>query len=126
MVVKHNHVPKEKLKFLNNKQTNYERKNWSSLMLMNNNRCKMLTPEFINNATGLELHRFKWLNDWDIGSIPKKWNYLVDYDDDLNLNVISNLHFTEGGPYFENYRNCSYADIWFQELSKAKHPLGNL
>lgn len=126
MCVKHNHTPKEAIKFLNQKQTAYERKNWSSLMLMNNQRCTALTPEYVNNASGLELHRFKWLRDEDIGSIPKSWNYLVDYDQDLDLKQISNLHFTEGGPYFEKYRNCSFADSWFNELSESKYPLGSL
>jgi len=80
-VVKHHHVPKEKTKFLGEKQTVYEKKNWSSVMLFQNSKCKALTPEYVNAASGLELHRFKWLgNDDLIGEIPHRWNHLVDYD----------------------------------------------
>jgi hypothetical protein len=26
------------------------------------------------------------------------------------------LHYTEGGPWFENYRNCEFHTEWKQEL----------
>ena len=38
-VVKHDHVPKEDVKFLGEMQTKYEKKNWSSVMLINCARC---------------------------------------------------------------------------------------
>ena len=70
-VVKHMHVPKEEKKFLGQVQTKYEKKNWSSVMLMNCAKCKALTPEFVNTATGLQLHQFKWLGDDGlIGALP--------------------------------------------------------
>jgi hypothetical protein len=113
-VVKHHHVPREEVKFLNATQTKYEKKNWSSVMLFNAARCTALTPEFVNTATGLELHQFKWLGDDSlIGEIPHRWNHLVDYDPP-NPDV-SNVHYTVGGPYFEKYRNCEYADAWRRE-----------
>ena len=34
-VVKHDHIPKEDTKFLGSAQTRYEKKNWSSVMLLN-------------------------------------------------------------------------------------------
>src|SRR5262249_32231571 len=43
-VVKHDHRPSEKTKFLGEKQTAYDKKNWSSVMLFNNAKCKRLTP----------------------------------------------------------------------------------
>lgn len=61
MVVKHNHVPREERKFLGEPQTRYEKKNWSSVMLFNNTKCTALTPAYVNTASGLELHQFKWL-----------------------------------------------------------------
>ena len=123
MCVHHNHVPKEELKFLNQTQTKYERKNWSSVMLMNNAKCTALTPSYVETATGLELHRFKWLEDAHIGEIPSRWNHLVDYDPHLPLDKISNLHFTQGGPYFEQYRTCGYSDNWFAEYNTMIKPL---
>lgn len=71
MCVKHNHVPKEERKFLGAVQTKYEKKNWSSVMLMNCAKCTALTPDFVNSASGLELHRFQWLESDDlIGEVP--------------------------------------------------------
>lgn len=115
-VVKHAHVPKEDVKFLGAVQTRYEKKNWSSVMLMNCARCTALTPEYVNKASGLELHQFKWLEgDHLIGEIPSAWNHLVGYDApraDASL-----VHFTIGGPYFEEYRGCEYAESWRSERS---------
>lgn len=110
--VKHNHVPKETVKFLNATQTKYDCKNWSSVMMFNNARCRALTPEFVNTASGLELHQFKWLDSHDeIGDLPHGWNHLVGYDE-YDPNAM-NVHFTIGGPYFERYKECDYADEWF-------------
>jgi len=115
-VVKHDHKPAETVKFLDQPQRPYEKKNWSSVILFNNAKCKALTPDYVNTATGLELHQFKWLGDDAlIGELPHRWNHLVDYDPTVPPENISFLHYTEGGPYFEAYRNCSYADIWFAE-----------
>ena len=125
MCVHHNHVPKEESKFLNQTQTKYERKNWSSVMLMNNAKCKTLTPAYVKTASGLDLHRFRWIKDEQIGEIPHRWNHLVDYDPDLPLTEISNLHYTEGGPYFESYKNCGYSNQWLQEYSRLSKPFND-
>jgi lipopolysaccharide biosynthesis glycosyltransferase len=113
-VVKHEHVPSEDIKFLNAVQTKYQKKNWSSVMLFNNARCKTLTADFVNRATGLELHQFKWLeNDDLIGEIPHQWNHLVGYDaprPDASL-----VHYTIGGPYFTEYADCEYSREWFAD-----------
>lgn len=119
-VVKHNHVPKEDVKFLGAKQTKYEKKNWSSVILFNNAKCRALTPAYVNTATGLDLHQFKWLgNDNLIGEIPHRWNHLVGYDDpnpDVSL-----VHYTIGGPYFEEYRDCEFSEEWRRELQDMLH-----
>ena len=89
MCVKHDHRPTETRKFLGHVQTQYPMKNWSSVMLMNNRMCWRLTPDFVNTATGLQLHRFEWLKgaDWpksvedQIGELPRGWNHLVGYDE---------------------------------------------
>ena len=113
MVVQHDYVPKTQRKFLDQVQTKYERKNWSSLMLFNNERCRALTAAYVNSASGLELHRFKWLDDGEIGALPKEWNWLVT---EYPYNPAAKLvHYTVGGPWFEPYRSCDYADEWFAE-----------
>jgi len=39
---------------------------------------------------------------------------------------LSNLHFTTGGPYFEDYKNCGYADIWRAERERMLFAGANL
>ena len=115
-VVKHDHVPEEDTKFLGAPQTRYEKKNWSSVMLFNCAKCKALTPDYVNTADGLDLHRFHWLDgDHLIGEISRDWNHLVAYDPTVPVEELSNLHYTIGGPYFDAYRNTDYAEEWFLE-----------
>ncbi|HXF78558.1 MAG TPA: glycosyltransferase [Usitatibacter sp.] len=110
-VVKHVHVPKEEVKFLGHTQTKYEKKNWSSVMLMNCAKCTALTPQFVNTASGLELHQFKWLGDDNlIGELPHRWNHLVGYDAADPGAALA--HFTIGGPWFPDFEKCEFADEW--------------
>lgn len=117
-VCQHDYVPATERKFLGQVQTRYPRKNWSSLMLFNNAACRALTPEYVNAAPGLELHRFAWLEDARIGALGLEWNWLVgeyEYQADAKM-----VHFTLGGPYFDEFRDCDYADEW-----RAEHRLAN-
>jgi len=117
-VCKHDYTPSSKNKFLGNNQTIYAKKNWSSLMLMDCSKCKTLTPKYVNTRSGLELHKFKWLDENLIGSIPLEWNWLVGeypYKKD-----VYNIHFTEGGPYFKDYKNTEYANEWFNIYNMTK------
>lgn len=117
MCVKHQHVPAETTKFLNQPQTAYGKKNWSSVMLFNNARCRALTPDYVNTATGLQLHQFKWLGtDELIGEIPRGWNHLVGYD--APNPAAQNVHFTSGGPYFQEYAECEHGPSWFEERDR--------
>jgi hypothetical protein len=114
MVVKHQHTPREDIKFLDQPQSKYEKKNWSSVMLFNNVRCSALTPDYVNRASGLELHQFKWLGDDGlIGELPHCWNHLVGYD--VPRPGMSLVHYTLGGPYFDEYRDCEYSKEWFAD-----------
>ena len=119
MVVKHDHQPKESVKFLDQPQTPYQKKNWSSVMLFNNARCRALTPDYVNTASGLELHQFKWLaNDDLIGQLPARWNHLVGYNEPDPQAAL--VHYTLGGPYFTEFRDCEYAEAWRDELQKMQ------
>ena len=110
MVVKHAHEPNEPRKFLGALQTRYARKNWSSLMLFNCNQCQALTPEFVNQASGLELHRFEWLDsEHRIGELPMgRWNHLIDVQRPTTQPASAGgpalVHWTLGGPWFKDYR----------------------
>jgi len=88
------------------------RKNWASLMVFNNEHPsnKILTPEYLNNhKPGLDFHHFKWLKDEEIGSIPLEWNCLDGY---YNLKYPKAIHYTDGGPWFEDYKETQYSTIW--------------
>ena len=120
MCVQHNHVPTEETKFLDQKQTKYEKKNWSSVMLFNNDKCRALTPDYVNTASGLQLHRFEWLGDDNlIGALPERWNHLVDVNPHAEKRAV--LHYTIGGPYFDKYEACDYAAEWFGERDGMMH-----
>ncbi len=113
LVCKHDYTPGPARKFLNQVQTVYPRKNWSSVMLFNNARCTALTSAYVNSATGLDLQRFAWLDDALIGELPLEWNWLVgEYQHNPHARIV---HYTIGGPYFDEYRGCDYAEEWFEE-----------
>lgn len=117
MVCKHDYVPRSAKKYLGQTQYPYPRKNWSSFMLMNCNNwsCHHLTPQFVANASGLELHQFKWCPDDRIGEIPLEWNWLVgEYD---KREMPKNIHFTIGGPWDKAFSSCDYAELWQSELN---------
>ena len=120
MVVQHDHVPNESVKFLGEPQTSYEKKNWSSVMLLNNARCRALTPDYVNRAPGLELHQFSWLeHDGLIGALPGEWNHLVGYSPPRPDSAL--VHFTLGGPYFPEFADCEYAKEWHAEREAMVH-----
>lgn len=120
LVCKHDYVPKSERKFFDQVQTKYARKNWSSLMLFNNERCRALDPRYVSATSGLELHRFAWTEDRLIGGLEREWNWLVgEYPHNAGARIV---HFTLGGPYFPGYRACDYADEWFEERNLMEEP----
>ena len=112
MCVKHDYQPKEDVSSSARCRPNTRRRTGRASCCSTIARCTALTPDFVNTATGLELHQFKWLDgDEQIGELPRAWNHLVneyDYRGDAKL-----VHFTDGGPYFDEYRNDDYAEEWF-------------
>ena len=116
-VCQHDYTPRDQVKFLGQTQTAYPRKNWSSVMLSDNAHCTALTPAYVNTATGLQLHRFQWLDDAQIGALPLEWNHLVNEPGQSDAEP-KNIHFTRGGPWFPEYAECPYADRWLQALAE--------
>ena len=118
MCVKHDYTPKEGTKMDGQKQTIYPRKNWSSVMLFNcaHPSNAALTQDLVNDLeiNGAYLHRFSWLKDEEIGELDHTWNYLVGVYDDIDTPNL--IHYTEGGPWFENYRDCEFHQLWKDEL----------
>jgi len=118
-VVKHDYEPKNETKYLNNIQYKYPRKNWSSVILWNcaHPANKVVTPEYVNTASAMELHRFLWLKDEEIGELDIRWNWLVGEYIEPPTDV-KNPHWTIGGPYFEEYKAVDFSDEWFAEKNK--------
>ena len=88
------------------------RKNWASLMVFNNAHPANagMVPHYLNNhKPGLDFHHFKWLKDEEIGSIPLEWNCLDGYYD---LKYPKAIHYTDGGPWFKDYKETQYSTIW--------------
>ena len=118
MCVQHDYKVKETTKMDGQKQTIYPRKNWSSVVLWNcgHKSNRKVTQDFVNNPeiNGAYLHRFSWLKDKEIGELDHTWNYLVGVYDDIEKPKL--IHYTEGGPWFENYRDTEFAQLWKDEL----------
>lgn len=119
MCVKHDYEVKEGLKMDGKVQTVYPRKNWSSVMLINcaHPSNKKLTKEIVNSESGQYLHRFSWLEDHEIGEISHEWNWLVGVYKEPQDGHPKAIHYTEGGPWFDNYKDCEYAELWNKELA---------
>jgi lipopolysaccharide biosynthesis glycosyltransferase len=113
-VVKHDYWPLETVKMDNQPQHRYPRKNWSSFMFINcaHPQVKILTPNVVNAQTGMYLHRFEWLEDGVMGSLPSAWNYLEGWHTKDDCPNPLAVHFTRGGPWFADYKNVEYANEW--------------
>src|SRR5207253_106744 len=118
-VCKHEYTTTQTVKFLNQVNVHYPRKNWSSFMIFDCARCTQLTPERVNILSGLELHRFSWMKDEELASLPVEWGWLVgEYQGPQVWHSVDEpkiLHYTLGSPFFPEYANCDYAHLWFRE-----------
>lgn len=115
-VVKHHHVASESSKMDGVAQTNYFRKNWSSLILWNceHPSNKFLTTHAVNHEPGQWLHAFGWLRDEEIGELPVTWNWLSGVSEPIE-EVPAGIHYTLGGPWFPNCQDVPYAKLWLNE-----------
>jgi hypothetical protein len=115
--VQHDYRPKETTKMDGAVQTTYPRKNWSSLMLFNceHPAVRGLTPEVVNRESGAYLHRMQWAADADIGALPVEWNWLEGWNEKPGLGTPKAVHFTRGGPWFEQWQDVDYGDLWRAE-----------
>jgi len=124
-VVQHDYRTKAAVKYLGNKNEDYPRKNWSSLILWNcaHPSNRVLTPEFIQGQTGSYLHRFSWLADKQIGALPREWNWLTtEYEDNPRAKL---LHYTLGTPCFKDYEKAAMADDWKAAYARTISGMGS-
>jgi lipopolysaccharide biosynthesis glycosyltransferase len=122
-VVQHEYKTRYPVKYLGAQNPDYERKNWSSVMLWN---CgyypnRKLTPEFVTQATGEYLHRFEWLKDEQIEPLSVDWNWLtMEYHENPGAKL---LHYTVGLPAFKGYDEQEGAREWFDTCDRMLTPL---
>jgi lipopolysaccharide biosynthesis glycosyltransferase len=119
-VVKHNYQPAGSVKMDNQVQTVYPRKLWSAVMLFNCNHPAndRLTLDYVNDLPGRDLHAFSWLEDDQIGELPESWHWIAGYSSlikGMHAAEPALIHWTEGGPWFPNFRNVPYANEWRAE-----------
>ena len=118
-VVKHEYKTKFNTKYLGAKNEDYPKKNWSSVIVFNNAHelNRVLTPEFVQKQPGSYLHRFSWLDDKSVGSLPMEWNWLItEYTDNRDCSL---AHFTLGTPCFEGYQNQFLGDEWLRHRNEV-------
>lgn len=118
MCAQHDYTPKGTVKMDGQVQHIYPRKNWSSSMLINCGHLsnRKLNKDVVNDSsiTGAYLHRFSWLEDSEVGEFSHEWNWLVGWYKEPNDGSPKFLHYTEGGPWFDNYANCEYNHEWYK------------
>lgn len=118
MVVKHNYISSEITKMDGQSQGAYPRKNWSSFIAYNCSHPsnKNLTPWNVNTRSGLWLHGFSWLRNYEIGELPGTWNWLSGVSEEA-AETPNAIHFTLGTPNLPGYENSPYADLWNAEFN---------
>jgi hypothetical protein len=117
-VVQHQQVVDRQRKMVNQEQSVYARKNWSSVMLFNcdHKANRRLTIHDINARPGRDLHALYWLHDDEIGELDPAWNWLVNAQPrPENLGI---AHFTLGGPWIDGWARAEHDDMWQMAFAK--------
>ena len=124
-VVQHDYRTSAKRKYvgtsMESDNLDYRRKNWASVMLINcaHFAWRKMNPSTLLKGNLLDALSFSWLPDSYIGSLPRKWNWLVDEygpSDDAHV-----LHWTQGVPMFSAYSHSPHSDEWFRMLNKVTY-----
>ncbi len=117
MCVHHDHRPPEPIKMDGKTQTVFPRKNWSSMVLYNCGHVanRALTPALVNRESGAYLHRFRWLDDELVGVVPETWNWLEGWCEKPFRDYPAAVHYTRGGPWFDDWQHVDYAEEWRAE-----------
>jgi len=117
-VVQHDYNPANTVKMNGKIQTAYFRKNWSSLMLMNCEKLRLWSRDAVQTRSGKYLHQFEDISDDAIGALPRDWNRLDERDEETRL-----IHYTNGGPWLENYSGHPHAAVWFDYRDQWRRSL---
>lgn len=86
-----------------------------AVMLFNNPRCKILTPDYIQDARNNPI-TLDWA-EGRVGALPPRWHHIIPYDaptDDMAL-----IHYTQGVPAFAETAAQPHAERWHVEKDAA-------
>jgi len=111
-VVKHKDMDIKQTKMSGVVNKSYPRKNWSSLIIYNCSKLRHLTKAYLDSSQASDLHELRWVDDNEIAEIPKSYNHLVGYY--KKHNRIKALHYTLGGPWFDDYKNGEFSEEWWK------------
>ena len=115
MCVKEFGEPQRKIKMDGMIQSKYPKKLWSSLVLWNldHERNEFLTPDIVSTQTGTWLHGFEWLDEDEIGTLPREWNYVPGIS--KTLDKPKAIHYSQGLPFMPGYEKSEKSDLWITE-----------
>lgn len=126
-VVKHDYRTSHPRKYIGTEMEadnlDYERKNWSSVILWNCGheahwKARNKIRSAIEAGDGKFLHRFGWLTDDLIGSLPVDWNWLPqEFGDRPTAKLI---HYTLGIPGFKHYAQGPMSNE-YHKIAKTFH-----
>lgn len=91
--------------------SDYPRKNWASVMLINceHPTWSYFTPDYLQCSPISRQLGFLWTDS--VGELPPEWNSLVDEGHPPG----KLLHWTAGIPGFPAYADAPFAELWHHE-----------
>lgn len=88
---------------------------WASMMLFNNAKCKILTPQFVEHS--LDPFSLSWAES--VGALPAEWNHCVGYAEPST--EVKLVHYTMGIPYYPETAGHEHGALWRSELEGSIH-----
>jgi hypothetical protein len=90
---------------------------WPSVMLFNCTRCKVLTPEYIDDPAN-SLMKLDW---GPVGTFSREWNHCVNKMDPAEAKL---YHYTEGLPCWEEVIGSPLDKVWLDEFADMQRTVG--
>jgi hypothetical protein len=121
MCVKHDYRTRHSRKYVGTEMeaanSDYFRKNWASLMLIDcgSPSARRLTQAAVAAMPIGALLSLSWAER--VGALPPEWNWLVGEQGRNDGAKVA--HYTLGIPGFEHYRDADFADEWRASLAAA-------
>lgn len=92
---------------------------WASAMLFNCERCKVLTPAFIEDRANALLD-LKWANS--VGCLKPEWNHCVGYERPRDAKL---YHFTKGIPIWRETRGNVEDQVFHDAYKHMLHSVSH-